>query len=118
MNKIIILIIAGLFFGNANAACFGSSNLYSCNDIQSGNSYQVNKFGNTTNMNGYNSRTGSTWNQNSTTFGNTTYQNGTSSNGNAWRQTIQNNGSFGTTYSGTDSQGNYYNKTCTQFGCN
>lgn len=118
MNKMLVCVLAGFFFSSANASCFGSSTMYSCNDVQSGNNYQVNKFGNTTSMNGYNSRTGSNWNQTSTTFGNTTYQNGTSSDGSAWRQTIQNNGAFGTTYSGTDSQGNYYNKTCTQFGCN
>lgn len=117
MYKIGIVLLASLFFTNANAACFGSSNMYSCHDSQSGNNYQVNKFGNTTYMTGNNSRTGSTWSQTSNTYGNTTYQSGSSSNGNTWNQTIQNNGSMGTTYSGTDSKGNYYSKTCNQFGC-
>lgn len=112
-----IVLIGGLFVNSANADCFGSETMYSCNDIQSGNTYQVNKFGNSTTMNGYNSRTGSTWNQNSSTYGNITYQNGTSSNGKAWNQTIQDNGAFGTTYSGTDSKGKPYYKTCSQFGC-
>jgi len=117
MNKLLILLISGLFVNGANADCFGSESIYSCNDIQSGNTYQVNKFGNTTNMNGYNSRTGSAWSQNSSTYGNTTHQNGTSSNGKTWNQTIQDNGAFGTTYSGIDSEGSYYSKTCNQFGC-
>lgn len=117
MGKLAVLLLSGLFVSGANAACFGTDTMYSCNDIQSGNNNQVNKLGNSTYMTGNNSRTGSTWNQNSTTYGNTTYQNGTSSDGSTWRQTIQNNGTMGTTYSGTDSQGNYYSKTCTQFGC-
>ena len=117
MGKLAILLLSGLFVSSANAACFGTDTMYSCNDIQSGNSYQVNKLGDSTYMTGTNSRTGSTWRQNSTTYGNTTQQNGTSSNGNTWRQTIQDNGAMGTTYSGTDSQGNSYRKTCTQFGC-
>lgn len=117
MNKFVIFLLSGLFVSSANAACFGSDTMYSCNDPQSGNSYQVNKLGNSTYMTGNNSSTGSTWRQDSSTFGNTTYQNGTSSDGSTWRQTIQNNGAFGTTYSGTDSQGKYYSKTCTQFGC-
>lgn len=117
MGKLAILLLSGLFVSGANAACFGSDTMYSCNDIQSGNNYQVNKFGNTTYMSGSNYRTGSTWNQTSNTFGNTTYQNGTSSDGSTWRQTIQDNGSMGRTYSGTDSNGNYFHKTCNQFGC-
>lgn len=117
MGKLAILLLSVGLIGSANAACFGTDTMYSCNDPQSGNYYQVNKFGNSTYMTGNNFRTGSTWRQDSTTYGNTTYQNGTSSNGNTWRQTIQNNGTMGTTYSGTDSKGNYYSKTCTQFGC-
>lgn len=117
MNKLAILLLSGLFVTGANASCFGTENMYSCNDPQSGNNYQINKFGNTTYMTGNNPRTGSTWSQTSNTYGNTTYQSGSSSNGNTWNQTIQNNGSIGTTYSGTDSKGNYFHKTCNQFGC-
>lgn len=117
MGKIVLLLLSGLFVSSANAACFGSDTMYTCNDPQSGNNYQINKFGNSTYMTGNNLRTGNTWRQNSTTYGNITQQNGTSSDGSTWRQTIQNNGAMGTTYSGTDSQGNYYSKTCTQFGC-
>lgn len=117
MGKLVILLLGGLFFTSANAGCFGSDSLYTCNDPQSGNNYQINKFGNSTYMTGNNSRTGSTWSQTSSTYGSTTYQNGTSSDGSTWRQTIQDNGSLGRTYSGTDAQGNYYSKTCSQFGC-
>lgn len=99
----------------ANANCFGSANMYTCNDA-SGNSYNVQKFGNTTNVQGYNSATGSSWNQSSNTLGNTTYING-SSNGRAWNETIQTMPGM-TTYSGTDSRGNSFNRTCTAFGCN
>ena len=117
MNKLAIFLLSVSFVGGAQASCFGSDTLYSCNDLQSGNTYQVNKLGNTTYMTGNNARTGSRWSQTSNTYGNTTYQNGTSSDGSTWRQTIQNNGAIGTTYSGTDSNGNYYHKTCNQFGC-
>lgn len=97
------LIIIGLlaFSSSSFAACYGSENLYSCNDA-SGNSYSVNKFGNTTTVNGFNSRTGSSWNQNSNRLGDTTYINGTA-NGKAWNETIT---PYSTT--GTDSKGNYY----------
>ena len=117
IGKLAVLLLSGLFVTGANAECYGAGNMYSCYDTQSGNSYQVNKLGNSTYVTGNNARTGSTWRQNSSTYGSTTYQNGTSSDGSTWRQTIQNNGAIGTTYSGTDSKGNYYNKTCNQFGC-
>lgn len=119
IGKLAILLLSGLFVSSANAGCYGSESVYNCNDAQSGNNYQVTKYGGVTSMTGTNSRTGSTWRQNSTTYGNITQQNGTSSDGSSWRQTIQKNSlTGGTTYSGTDSKGNYYNKTCTQFGCN
>lgn len=117
MNKLAILLLSGLFATGVNASCFGVESSYTCSDPQSGNTYNVRKFGDSTSMTGTNSRTGSNWSQNSRTYGNTTHQDGRSSDGSSWRQTIQNNGSMGTTYSGTDSKGNYYNKTCNQFGC-
>lgn len=118
IGKLAILLLSGLFVSSANAGCYGSESMYNCNDAQSGNNYQVTKFGGVTSMTGNNSRTGSRWSQNSTTYGNITQQNGTSSDGSSWRQTIQKNSlTGGTTYSGTDSKGNHYNKTCTQFGC-
>lgn len=117
MGKLAILLLSGLFVSGAQASCFGSDSMYTCNDPQSGNNYQVRKSGSTTYMTGNNPRTGSSWTQNSKTYGSTTYQDGTTSDGSTWRQTIQNNGSMGTTYSGTDSNGNYYSKSCNQFGC-
>ena len=99
----------------AGAACYGSANNYTCNDA-SGNSYNVQKYGNTTNMQGYNASTGSNWSQNSQTYGNTTQIQG-QSNGRPWNETIQTMPGM-TTYSGTNSHGQPYMKTCTAFGCN
>ena len=115
MKSTLFLAIAVASASFANATCFGSANMYTCNDA-SGNSYNVQKYGNTTNVQGYNSGTGSSWNQTSNTMGNTTFING-STNGNSWNQTIQTMPGM-TTYSGTDSRGNSFNKTCTAFGCN
>jgi hypothetical protein len=53
----------------SHAACFGSSAFSTCSDDY-GNSYNVQRFGNQTIMNGYNSQTGSNWSENSMTFGN------------------------------------------------
>jgi hypothetical protein len=99
-------LVLGLLFivsGMAQANCFGTTNNYSCHDLKSGNSYNVQKFGGTTNMQGYNANTGSTWSQNSNTFGNTTQIYG-NTNGNAWNQTITPHSVYG-----TDSRGNSYN---------
>ncbi len=115
MKALITTILALVASTQASATCYGSANSYSCNDL-SGNSYNVQKYGNTTNMQGYNAGTGSSWSQNSQTYGNTTHIQG-NSNGNSWNQTIQTMPGM-TTYSGTDSRGNYFNRTCTAFGCN
>jgi len=114
MKSIALIVLASATAFAANASCFGSSNIYSCND-QNGNTYNVQKFGNTTNMQGYNASTGSTWSQNSQTYGNSTFIQG-NSNGNSWNQTIQTMPGM-TTYSGTDSSGNSFHKTCTAYGC-
>lgn len=81
------------------AACFGTTSYYSCYD-SSGNSYSVNKSGGNTYMNGYNSQTGSSWNQNTYRYGNTSNTYGTDSRGNSWH-------SYTTPYGtqGTDSRG-------------
>lgn len=100
----------------AQANCYGSGTFRSCYD-NSGNSYTVQKFGNQTVVNGYNSNTGSSWSQNSSTYGNTTYQNGTSSTGGSWNQTIQNFGNGSTYRYGSDSQGNSFSQSCNSFGC-
>jgi hypothetical protein len=98
----------------ANAGCFGSGSFKTCND-DSGNNYTIQKFGNTTHMQGNNYQTGSTWSQNTNTFGNITTHTG-NSNGNAWRATEQRIGNT-TFYNGQDSNGNAFHKTCGITGC-
>lgn len=100
----------------ANANCFGSGNFQTCTD-SSGNSYSVQRYGNTTNVQGYNPSTGNNWNQSSSTYGNTTYHNGMASNGNSWSGTSSTYGGS-TTYQGIDSRGQSYHRTCNAYGCN
>jgi hypothetical protein len=100
----------------AEAACFGSGAFQNCYD-SSGNSYTVQRYGNTTNVYGSNPNTGSTWNESVRKFGNTTYYNGTT-NGRSWN--MQQNNIGGTTlYNGTNSSGQPFSYVCTQYGgCN
>ena len=107
---VFIMMSSSMSFAN----CFGSNSMYSCNDLN-GNSYNVQKFGGITNMQGSNANTGSQWNQTSQTLGNSTFING-SSNGRSWNETIQSSPGM-TTYSGTDSSGRSYTKICTAAGC-
>ena len=118
MKKVFLAAALALMVGSTGAwaQCYGTGNFKTCNDVQTGNSYTVQKYGNQTNVTGYNSRTGSSWQQQSQKIGNTTYQNGTSADGNTWNQTIRSS-SYGTTYSGTDSDGNYFHKYCPSTGC-
>lgn len=120
MGKLLLAAIAALAFSGsalAQSNCYGSGSYQTCYDTQSGNNYNIQRYGNTTSVQGSNAQTGSTWNQTSNTIGNTTYHNGQSSSGNSWNGTsTQING---TTYNqGTDSRGNPYSSTCNQFGCN
>lgn len=98
-----------------NATCFGSEAFKTCTD-DSGNTYNVQKYGNTTNVQGTNAATGSNWSQTSNTYGNTTQTNGTAANGNSWNSTTNSSPGMTQTY-GTDSNGNSFSKTCTQAGC-
>lgn len=100
----------------AGAACFGSGSMYTCNDA-SGNTYNVQRYGNTTQVQGYNGQTGNSWSQSSTTMGNTTITNGTAGNGNSWNSTTTTMPGMSTTY-GTDSRGNTFSRTCNAYGCN
>lgn len=109
------LFIFAALTSTVSAACFGSGTLRTCYD-NSGNSYTVNRLGNTTITNGYNSQTGSTWSQNSTTMGNTTFHSGQAANGNSWNATQNNFGKWSNTY-GTDSRGNSFSSTCGPLGC-
>ncbi len=101
--------------GNSN--CFGSDSFYTCNDLRSGNTYQVSKYGNTTYVNGSNSTTGSTWNQTTNTYGNTSYTTGSDKDGNSWNQTTNHYGDNSYSYNGTDSDGNSFGGTCTYGSC-
>ncbi len=114
-SKLLFVLALMTLSATSQAACYGTANNYNCSDA-SGNSYNVQKYGNTTNMQGYNASTGSNWSQNSQTYGNTTQIQG-QANGRAWNETIQTMPGM-TTYSGTNSNGRSYMKTCTAYGCN
>jgi len=99
-----VALLAAPVLSSAN--CVGSGSYTYCTD-NNGNSYNVQRIGNTTFVNGNNAANGSSWSQTSQTIGNTTFHNGTAANGNSWSGTSQQIG--GTTFnSGVDSRGNYY----------
>ncbi|NDD91380.1 hypothetical protein EBZ37_04775 [bacterium] len=102
MKKLILCAALALSAFSANASCYGTAASRSCYDATSGNSYTVNRIGNSTYMMGSNATTGSTWTQSSSSFGGTTYINGTT-NGRIWNETI-------TPYSisGTNSRGQIF----------
>lgn len=109
-------IAALLFFsGVASAECIGSGSLKTCYD-DSGNTYTVQKFGNSTYVNGSNSQTGSTWSQESNRIGNSTYTTGRDADGNSWNSTATRVGN-NTFINGTDSDGNAFSQTCNEYGC-
>ena len=116
MNRACAFLVCLVFSCGTNAGCFGTQSFYTCND-NSGNSYNVNKFGNNTNVNGYNSATGSQWNEHSTTMGNLTQINGTAANGRHWNETINNFGNGMRTINGVDSNGNSFSTFCGPGGC-
>lgn len=96
------VLAAAFIHVGANAACFGRGTFATCND-NAGTSYTVNRFGNTTQMNGYNARTGSEWSETTRTMGNMTQYNGMT-NGQPWNMTRQNFGGM-TTYNGMNASG-------------
>ncbi|CAN7258437.1 hypothetical protein LJR130_001052 [Variovorax sp. LjRoot130] len=115
LRSLAALLSLGVLSLAAHATCIGSGSFQTCTDA-SGNTYNVQRFGNTTHVQGMNPSTSSNWNQTSTTIGNTTMHNGTAANGNMWNGTSQHIG--GTTFhNGIDSHGNPYSKTCTAYGC-
>lgn len=115
MKTALIAAIALVAAGIANASCFGSSTNYTCNDA-SGNSYNVQKYGTSTSVQGYNPSSGSSWSQNSQTYGNSTYTQG-NTNGRSWNETTTVMPGA-TNHSGTNSRGQSFNRTCTAYGCN
>jgi len=98
------------------AWCYGSEAYQSCYDTNTGNSYTVQRYGDQTFMQGRNSRTGSTWNQNGQTYGNTTFHNGHSSDGNYWNEAQHQLGGGWRLYTGTDSSGQSFSRTCDSYG--
>lgn len=100
----------------AGAGCLGGPTFYTCTD-SNGNSYTVNKLGNTTNVFGSNSQDGTTWNQSSTDLGFQTVTRGSASNGQSWNMTQSTLGGGYYTQQGTDADGNSFAYTCNQFGC-
>lgn len=116
MKHMLLALTLSLVASPAYSSCFGTHSFSNCND-DSGNTYTVRRYGNSTDMNGYNFNTGSSWSQNSRSIGNSTYTNGYDSDGNSWnmqQRTIGNR----TYYSGTDSGGNFFSGSCGTFGCN
>lgn len=101
---------------NSRENCSGSETNYTCTDPNNGNSYEITKYGNTTEVQGT-SLSGSTWSQTSETIGSTTYTTGYDKDSNAWNQTSE---KIGDTYyyDGTDSDGNAFSGSCdTYSGC-
>ena len=78
--------------------------------------YTVQKFGNSTYVDGQNARTGSTWSQQSQKLGNSTYTTGQDADGNSWNSTATKMGST-TIINGTDSDGDSFSTTCNEYGC-
>lgn len=120
MNRIHLSAVAVLFAAfstSTYANCLGGSAIQTCTD-NDGNSYQVNRFGNMTTVNGYNARTGSSWNETANTYGNQTVINGTAANGASWNESITNFGNGNRLINGTNSQGQSYSHYCTAYGCN
>ncbi len=112
----LVLAVSLSLTGQSFAQCIGSDYLSSCND-NSGNSYTVQRIGNSTYMNGSNARTGSNWSQQSQQIGNSTYTTGRASDGNTWNSTTTNYGNGNYSISGSDASGNSFNKYCTSMGC-
>lgn len=102
---------------NAPVGCTGSSTYYSCYDSRSGNTYDVTKYGNTTDVSGRNSNTGAIWSQSSQTIGNSTFTTGSDKDGNPWNQTTNHYGDDSYSYNGTDSDGNSFNGSCSYGSC-
>ncbi len=99
----------------AQTSCVGTGALRSCTDLSTGNSYQVNRIGNTTHLNGYNANNGTSWNSTTSRVGNSSFTNGTASNGSSWNSTTNRIGDS-TFTNGTDSRGRSFNSTTTRVG--
>lgn len=114
-HLIAALAFAALVPLQASASCIGSEALSYCSDDK-GNTYDVQRLGDTTYVQGRNSRTGSAWTQESQTIGDTTFHSGKAADGGRWNGTTTRIGDT-TFHEGRDSNGKPYSKTCNQFGC-
>ncbi len=90
----------------ASAACYGTDTFENC-DNSSGNSYTINRFGDTTMMIGGSVQTGNSWSQDLETLGDTTFHNDHTNNGNSWNSADQRLGD-----SRHDGQGSSSNRIC------
>jgi hypothetical protein len=113
--RITAMALLVLLSGTAQANCIGSGSLKTCYD-NSGNTYTVQKLGNSTYVNGQNANTGTSWNQQSQKLGNSTLTTGTDADGNSWNSTATKVGNS-TFINGTDSDGNAFSQTCNKYGC-
>lgn len=114
--KTIIAAAALLACFSASAACTGTGSYRFCTD-DSGNSYNVNRIGNNTYVQGNNAQTGSNWSQETHRSGNYSNTTGRDSDGNSWNSTTYRSPSGTSFTTGTDSNGNSFSRTCNQFGC-
>lgn len=99
----------------AMADCIGSGSIRSCTD-DSGNSYDTYDSGSFSSTYGRNTRTGSTWSQDTTRTGNSTFTSGRDADGNTWNVDTYSSGGM-LMVTGRDSSGNTISKTCTSYGC-
>lgn len=116
MKKIILATAALLISFSAFSQCIGTKEMSTCFD-NNGNTYQVNRMGNSTYVQGHNSQTGTSWSQQTQTFGNQTTTTGRAANGQTWTQNRTDFGGGNYSVSGRNSQGQNYQQTCNQFGC-
>ncbi len=108
MKATLITLTFLLTANQAFANCIGTDSFYTCYDTPSGNSYSVNKIGNSTYMNGSNAGTGSRWSQESHTFGSTTNIYGSASDGSAWNETITPYATYGNDSDGNSDGNSFY----------
>jgi hypothetical protein len=109
-----LALIASSVYAQVN--CVGSDAFKTCTDMRTGNTYQVNRMGNMTNVYGSNPN-GSQWSQQSQQIGNMNITNGIDARGRAWNETQQTFGNGTVIRSGTDGAGRPFYQTCNQFGC-
>lgn len=115
LTRVVCLAASVLSCAAAGATCYGTGSFQTCND-SAGNSYEVKRYGNTTQAQGTNTQTGTSWRQSSRTVGNTAFHQGTASDGASWRGTSQFVGGA-TFHRGVDGQGRSYARICPAAGC-